>query len=454
MWRTLIAGMGMAAIVAACATPPRPRQGEPGRGAFAREFAAPGGFSYEEAAAFVEFCIELDNQDTRARGGGTPQDAAVVDPGKWKLIYDSRQALAEDYFTYKREARLPPVAADGRLPDDDVRHWGRVFANIDKLASGQKLSLNAPGDIQGNPILNGFGPWSNAWLLYEGMGPNQGRYAVAIRGTVFEAAPSAIEDGIFQPVEGHDFLTHAVSFSQDPNAIVHSGFAHATFTLMLDGRYGVLPVLKKMEIPAGSTLYIVGHSQGAAMATLVHAFLFNAMVGAETSGNDPFQLKGLRYKLKSYVFAQPKPGNYAFCAEFASYTQGPDTALVINNDIDPVPKVPLTIGSTVDLETDFHGQFLLARAVYALGATGKWFRRGLSEVLEWWTIRSARGFSYFYQWQALQPLLRLRSGSSWGFVPAGRVIFVYGTPQQNQGQDVFFQHHATTYRALLEGQLK
>jgi lipase (class 3) len=459
MLRRLTVAMLMFALMNSCATPPAPSPAPPDSvpsSKYAMQFAGPGGYAFQEAKQFVEFCVELDNQDDRQTGAGGSEDSARVDPAQWESIYDSRQALAEDYFRFKALAKETGLSAQPAvLPDDDVEFWKRLFTRIEKTANSNGIVLKTPSDIQRDPRLNGFGPWENAWMLYRGVGRNAGRYAIAIRGTVFTTDPSAIENALFQPVEGRNFLTHAVSFARDGNATVHSGFAHAAFTLLLDRRYGVLPVITdpKNGVPPGSVLYIVGHSQGAAMVTLAHAFLFTAMRDAETSGQDPLGLRGMGYRLKSYGFAQPKPGNYSFSAEFASYTQGPDNAIVINNDLDPVPQVPFTLQSTADLAMDFHGRFLLARAVSAISAPGKWIRSGIGKVFEWETIRSATGYGHFYHWPELQPLLSLRSGASWGFVPAGRVITVFGPRQTDQGKDPFFQHHATTYRVLIDQQL-
>jgi hypothetical protein len=191
-----------------------------------------------------------------------------------------------------------------------------------------------------------------------------------------------------------------VSFTRSGNATIHSGFLHATFTLLFDRRYGILQILKDHHVESTSALYIIGHGQGAAMATLVHAFLFNALSVAESSPEDPLGLKGERYRLKSYAFAEPKPGNYPFAAEFARYTQGPDTAIVINNDIDPVPKVPMTMQTTADLETDFHGKFLVANVVRSLGASAKRFEARfrafvspLRDAAQWGTPITTTGLS-------------------------------------------------------------
>jgi|HubBroStandDraft_1064217.scaffolds.fasta_scaffold41075_2 hypothetical protein len=64
------------------------------------------------------------------------------------------------------------------------------------------------------------------------------------------------------------------------------------------------------------------------------------------------------------------------------------------------------------------------------------------------------GYGYYYNWSQLHVNVQNdRTGWSWDFVPAGRVIIVFGTPIADPGSDIFFQHHATTYRDLLAAQL-
>jgi hypothetical protein len=414
--------------------------------------AAPGGYIQGEASAFIEFCVELDSQDDRNQHPGSDVFVPKIDPALWQVAYDSRAAVAADYVQFMQGSNSVPTA--GPVPEDALIHWAKLYDLIKHTAANKKLTIKDAGTIRNNPDLNGFGPWQNAWILYRGLGSNSGRYAIAIRGTVFSNSPTVIEDAIFQPVLGRDFLSAYVSFANDKQATIHSGFLHATFTLLFDRRYGILQALNDQNVEPSSALYIVGHSQGAAMATLVHAFLFNAMNAAESGSTDPLSLKGKRYRLKSYAFAQPKPGNYPFAAEFARYTQGPDSAIVINNDIDPVPKVPMTMQSTADLETDFHGRFLLASIVRSLGGVSKTLRSTISWVCEPFTRRSAMGYAYYYHWSALGvTAINDRTGWSWDFVPAGHVIIVFGTPIADPGSDVFFQHHATTYRQLIASQL-
>jgi len=415
-------------------------------------FAAGGGFVKAEAQQLVEFCVELDAQDDRNRRPADPRFNARVDAALWTRAFDSRDAVARDFIAWReREARgVPPPAV---LPDDDLGYWAKLYRAIAATAAFRHLQIKSAADVSGNPDLNGFGPWQNAWILYRGVGANAGSFAIAIRGTVFSNTPSAIEDAIFQPVVGRQFLSAAVSFSHGENAHLHGGFVHAAFTLLLDRRYGVLQVLADQGVPPHSLVFITGHSQGAAMATLVHSFLVNAMSDAQRGPTDPLGLGGACYRLKSYAIAQPKPGNYSFAAEFAACTQSADCALVINNHIDPVPKVPMTLESTADVETDFTGHSLLARLLRAVGGLGKALRSLIAGVIEPLTRESAEGYGNFYRYAELRPIGKDRIGSSWNFVPAGRVLLVYGTPLPDPSSDLFFQHHATTYRDLIAEQL-
>ncbi len=135
------------------------------------------------------------------------------------------------------------------------------------------------------------------------------------------------------------------------------------------------------------------------MVTLVHAFLHYAM-----RGNDAFGLKAKNFSLKSYAIAQPKLGNYSFGADFARITQSKDSAIVINNHIDPVPKVPLTFQETGDLENDFRGGSFLAKALRMVSGFGVAFHRAISRLFELFVTDSAAGYGYFYKYENIKPI--------------------------------------------------
>ena len=121
-------------------------------------------------------------------------------------------------------------------------------------------------------------------------------------------------------------------------AETHLGFTYVMAVLMFAGDTGILRTLHD-HVPAGSELLIAGRSQGAAVATLTHAFLHYAI----NEPGDRYRLRNSGYSLKSYVFAQPKPGNWLFALDFARIAGSHGTAFTVNNSRDWITQVPLSI---------------------------------------------------------------------------------------------------------------
>ena len=402
------------------------------------------GFNKIEAGQFIEFCVELDSQDDRMASPSDLRYIPQIDQTLWNPVpvYDSRMVVANDVNAFMQSGRTV-----------DNKGWTKLYQEIvDRAKKTPPPGGWTPERLAKDARFNGFGPYQMAWLLYEGRGANAGSYAIAIRGTVLSATPSVVEDAVFHPVEASRFLSQYVSFGSFNDASLHSGFAHGTFSLLLDSHYGVLQALNspRINIQPHARLYIVGHSQGAAMATLTHAFFHYAMMSA-TANNDVFGLYGKDFKLKSYVFAQPKPGNFVFSADFASITQTADNALVINNDIDPVPQVPLTLQDLADLNGDLPGTSPVGRIVHYVGGIGSGLRGFFGRIAEVGTKYDDKGYGDYYNYDKLKPLGSDTTASSWNFVPAGHVVMVYGTP--GDPKDAFLQHHAWTYRNLIKSQL-
>jgi hypothetical protein len=400
------------------------------------------GYKFAEASQFIEFCVELDNQDDRMTDSANPNFNPDINLNLWNPvpIFDSRKEVAKDVIAFR---------STGETKDN--RGWAKLYRKILDRGSKEPASKWTVQKISDDPRYNGFGPYQSAWLLYEGRNENAGSYAIAIRGTVFSAKPSVAEDVLFHPVLARQFLNPAVSFASFNDASLHSGFAHATFSLLLDNRYGILRVLNDTPVPANARLYIVGHSQGASMATLTHAFLHYAMQNA-TATNNIFGLYGKNYKLKSYVYAQPKPGNFAFSADFANITQRLDNAIVINNDIDPVPQVPLTLQDIGDIDGDLPGTSLPVRMLHYIGGIGSGLRGAVGRIAEPFVKKEDAGYGYYYNYPQLGSVGQDKTASSWNFMAAGHVIIVYGT--LGNPSDTFLQHHAWTYRNLIKAQLK
>lgn len=286
VWLALIGCLDLSACMMA---PPRPTRSQPMPLSAVDTSWQGKGFDLVEAKALIEFCTALDY------GADKPPDYANV---------------------------AKPENAAG---------WEEVYPTSEILPA--------------NAIPTAIGPYSNAWKLYHKIGSDI--YVIAIRGTI-DTKGSIAADLIATStpaqvqVQARRNPYRQVSFTlaETPQAETHLSWTYATADLMFDKGNGILHVLNDTnKVPRGSRLLITGHSQGAAIATLVHAFLHYAIADPA----NPFGLHSNGFTLKSYVFAQPKPGNWQFAMDFARIAGSKGTAFVINNDWDWVPQTPLSI---------------------------------------------------------------------------------------------------------------
>ncbi|WP_446810945.1 lipase family protein [Methylomonas sp. 2BW1-5-20] len=224
----------------------------------------------------------------------------------------------------------------------DSRHPGNTEWNKIWPWDG---SGDNPNDIK----TNGLHPLNNAWLMAQSAS-DPGHIAIAIRGTVSERR-SILADAYAATIPAYAGLEYPkdtprpIAFAATPDAEVHMGFGYAAFSLLFDPQHGILAQLQQRQTQQPITkITITGHSQGAAVATLIHAFLYYATVDR----HNPYQLAfAAKPALKSYLFAQPKPGNLQFAQDFARIAA--ETAYVINNDRDPVPQVPLSLETVTEV---------------------------------------------------------------------------------------------------------
>lgn len=204
----------------------------------------------------------------------------------------------------------------------------------------------------------GFSSYANRWATYKSQNSTQPEtYAIVIRGTITE--PSSIfQDALAAPTSANrvyfadqksGIKGAFLQLAEDKEADVHAGFAYGLIDILLhkeedgapseQGATALLAYLR--ELPANATIYITGHSQGAAIATLLHAFLLQR----DAPQNAIYGLAGKNFKIRSYVFAQPKPGDWRFAMDYsrALYkSKDGDFAYVVNNPNDWVPQVPLS----------------------------------------------------------------------------------------------------------------
>jgi hypothetical protein len=316
-----------------------------------------------------------------------------------------------------------------------------------------------------NGVPDGIGHYHNAWKLYQKIGSDI--YVVAVRGTI-ENKESIVDDVVATSVADYPVRlpvndTQMLEFwlAQTPQAETHLGWTYAMAALMFHEDHtpgeraaGILQILRE-RVPAGSRILITGHSQGAAVATLVHAFLHYALVDP----HDKYGVSRKGYTLKSYVFAQPKPGNWQFAMDFARIANG--QAFVINNDRDWVPQTPLSIQFP-----DEPGTYLLAQITnrpdlsglinFGLGIGDLGFgnaqRAAIALHVQDDTIKAVfrhRTIDPHYFDQRLPEL----PAYSVNYSLAGTQMPVFGSavpPNTIVDDGVMSQHHGPTYRALLE----
>jgi len=292
-----------------------------------------------------------------------------------------------------------------------------------------------------------IGPFDNMWQLWKRTA--DGAFAVVVRGTTMNAG-SILEDLIALMIKGKGTLQLGgmqfdYQFAADPLADVHIGFALGALLLLKDPASGILAQFAKNGVGANSKVYVTGHSQGAAVATLIRSYL-------EYAADSPKQVG-----YKTYVYAQPKPGNDHYAEDFENRFCDNDLAFRITNSLDWVPQVPFTIEFLSDINTPNPLSVLgaltiplavLQKAVDQFVVIARMHARAQLQAASASVAKlgaiatSAPTVGADAQ---LVPTLN--------FVNAGTEIALMGVPcVGDQCKDGFFEHHASTYYGLLQQQ--
>lgn len=344
--------------------------------------------------------------------------------------------------------------------------------------------LNTMGDGSPTPIPSGgwrpkfegggkgLGHFDNAWKLWS---KDDKTYAIAVRGTV-PSAPNIVQDILAtsipaEQVEIEDQGKRQLlrfRLAETAKSEAHMGFAYGAAGLLFHETKGILKQLR--DLPSGSRVYVTGHSQGAAIATLVHSFLHYA-------SHDPHDRYGLNAKvasLKSYLFAQPKPGNWQYSMDFARIAGFPGMAYVVNNTWDWVPQVPITLQfldepakdlllealhpsaprTTLSGIVDLKGNLTLAAINASIDLREKIASAASGKIQL--TMQKAIGefdHSYFLPGPAFGKPKSSRDASSLNYMPAGNLVAVTGpapTGSDPMHDGWFAQHHLSVYRNLLQ----
>jgi hypothetical protein len=273
---------------------------------------------------------------------------------------------------------------------------------------------------------------------------------VLIRGTVAEAGSIAADLlSVMIPASGKitvGKLTLSYQLAADAEAAVHLGFTLATAILLLDPTSGILAKLLE-RVPSGSDVFVAGHSQGAAIATLCRSF-FNY----STFFQDLIQLN-----YKTYVFAQPKPGNDHYADDFSFIVSNSNMGFSVINTQDWVPQVPFTFELPGDINTPNPLSVFTTEAGELIGtALGK--VKGLTTTSPF--SRYQPQMDALKQALSEQKLVAVEQAATdhdisilptFNFAGAGLPIILQGTPGTNPDdpKDYFWQHHAAMYYDLL-----
>lgn len=260
-----------------------------------------------------------------------------------------------------------------------------------------KLDPHGEGKSNDPSQFWGFARYGNRWAVYKKDGASN-TYAIVVRGTVLNdnlkrpsQQRSVIQDALALTSRADkvwfpdkDGGWRAIQLAENDGSTVHIGFAYGLVDILFhENGQGLLGYLQ--QLPPNSEIYITGHSQGAAIATLLHAFLLRA----DRETNAQYKLAGKNFRLRSYVFAQPKPGNWQFAMDFSrgAYKAGSDGfAYVINNANDWVPQVPLsTQGPTGVIKSVLSSvsadQGPLYGSLIAMSKTGETVRQKINSLM-------------------------------------------------------------------------
>lgn len=349
---------------------------------------------------------------------------------------------------------------------------GRSDVSLPDVSSGWTLSFDSREDDPGmqeenkDGKITGIGPFDNAWQLWKTKSSN--RYAIVIRGTI-DTAKSILDDVLGTAIyancqlpvqaEGQTkTLPVQTIWKGDPRkASIHLGFAWGANILMYHNTKGILKELAK--VPEGSDIYITGHSQGAAIATLIHSLLYHGSNDSDTALGNALAPKQFAYK--AYFFAQPKPGNWQYGHGFAQASGNDGMSYCINNDRDWVPQVPfafdlpdeMTNNPVDDYLTDKHP--LLSKVVKSIESMARWSREEVGDVVAM-AAKDAEtylGANIDAGYLSASPYVD-NSSPCLNYVQCGNLISLRGEQSKEETSDEFWQHHCGTYLKLMEKELQ
>lgn len=197
------------------------------------------------------------------------------------------------------------------------------FTFMDLYQSDTEILPNGCSKTYTSPIIG----MDNMFVIFE----KEGKGIICFRGSTSKAV-SWVENfySAMIPAKGIIKINQKeipYLFGQDTSAGVHSGYALAVVALSSN----LIQEIQNLNKKGIYEIYITGHSQGGAIATLTRPFLEN-LKGNKIDTKNQF---------KNYAFANPMSGNKEFVREFNRLYCESNSSFNIHNKSDMVPKMPM-----------------------------------------------------------------------------------------------------------------
>lgn len=285
----------------------------------------------------------------------------------------------------------------------------------------------------------------NYWRMYRSQARSE-RYAVAVRGTI-STAKSVLADILMGMLKAKSHLgirdsgstdgyTFDFTLAESPDAGVHHGFTYSLGALLNSNwEYSLANHMSEAVSSGAREFFVTGHSQGAAIATLLRSYLRYQPLDGDIA-------------YKTYVYAQPKPGNDYLANDFNQSFANPALAYRLTNSLDWVPQTPFTIEVATDVNTP--------NPVTALPHL---LEKGLEELFEK-IIDRLRSKSD--AWDTLEDTADEEDMVTFGhkvlsanYAGMANPVSLRGDPAigDDHESDMFAQHHLGTYWALMKKHL-
>ncbi|QNL50983.1 lipase family protein [Olivibacter sp. SDN3] len=293
----------------------------------------------------------------------------------------------------------------------------------------------------------------NRWDLW--LREDTSAMVISIRGTVNDGA-SWLENfySVMLPAQGsirlNDSTLFDYHFADNQRATVHAGWTIGIASMAP----GIIEKIEEQYENNVRNIYVVGHSQGGALA-----FLLNSLLRYKIKhGELPSDLK-----IKTYCSAAPKPGNLYYAYDFDFINRG-GWAFTVVNASDWVPETPFSLQALDDFnhlnpftdayaainkQKSFLVRLYLKHAYKKLDRSSKKSRKNFKKYL---------GKDLYKQIHKLLPEMEEPTyAESMNYMRAGTPIVLqpdeeYYKLYPDTGHNVFVHHALKPYAYLVEKQ--